>query len=325
MIFYSWTHSTSYQNRIRRQPLPLVLVPCLGVCRSFSSHQKKQVKGHGCTLLNGVTQRHSGHCLWREGRGQRRSPRAKENIASGLDAAPLPAPLSRPTGGKRTQTGKKKTPKPNQTTINEVGRGKEKGKTQEGKSLKPTPATAGRVGTGYDQTHWFPTVGKAKPKIPPRGERPSRTLLKYAPQVKGWFPSSGSAEPDRVLAAGWCFWGRWPSRATPLEQRPSTANSLRSLRVAGHEIRVCYRSGSLTGVWNSAPALSWPQNRHINHQRSRICLSYWLCNWKLHDSFVQFYEDTMSIFHIDINRWNMIPFLNSLLHRSIKGFLSIIF
>lgn len=62
---------------------------------------------------------------------------------------------------------------------------------------------------------------------------------------------------------------------------------------------------------------------HINHQRSKICLSYWLCNWKLHDSFVQFYEDIMSIFHRHINRWKMNPFQKSQLHKSIKGFLSI--
>lgn len=71
--------------------------------------------------------------------------------------------------------------------------------------------------------------------------------------------------------------------------------------------------------------LTWSQNRHTNHQRSGICLSYWSCNLKLHDSFVPFYEDTMSIFHIDINRWNMIPILNSLFYKSIKGFLANIF
>lgn len=88
---------------------------------------------------------------------------------------------------------------------------------------------------------------------------------------------------------------------------------------------IYYGFRSVTEIWNPVSILSWPPNRHINHQRSRICLSYWLCNWKLHDSFVQFYEDTMSIFHRDINRWKMIPFSNSLPRKSIKGFLSIRF
>lgn len=61
-------------------------------------------------------------------------------------------------------------------------------------------------------------------------------------------------------------------------------------------------------IW-CVPAMLSINNTHINHQRSSICLNYWLCNWKLHDSFVQFYKGTMSIFHWGINGWKMILFL----------------
>ena len=69
----------------------------------------------------------------------------------------------------------------------------------------------------------------------------------------------------------------------------------------------------------------YKNQKHINHQSSSICLSYRLCNWKLHDSFVQFYKDTMSIFHQGINRWKMILFLNHDYINQLKNFYHINF
>lgn len=128
---------------------------------------------------------------------------------------------------------------------------------------------------------------------------------------------------SRNTGCSLCCSSSWPASS---EQRHSAYRFLLpSIQCQMQNSCIYYRPTSVTGIWNPVSTFGWPQNRHINHQRSRICLSYWLCNWKLHDSFVQFYEDTMSIFHIDINRWNMIPFLNSPCHKSIRGFLSIIF
>lgn len=120
-----------------------------------------------------------------------------------------------------------------------------------------------------------------------------------------------------------CCLSSWPVH--PEQRCPAYRFFLPSIQCQMQNSCIYYRFTSVTGIWSSVSTFRWPQNRHINHQRSRICLSYWLCNWKLHDSFVQFYKDTMSIFHTDINIWNMIPFLNSLFHKSIRGFLPIIF
>ena len=171
----------------------------------------------------------------------------------------------------------------------------------------------------------------ATPKTHRRGEHRSETFPNppSSSQIWAeglclrWLGQGRSALPQCL--AGWWSWGSSSQPARFEQRRSADRFALLSAQSQMQNSCVCHRPTSVAAIWNSASASSWPQNRHINHQRSRICLSYWLCNSKLHDSFVQFYEDTMSIFHIDTNRWNTIPFLNSLFHKSIKGFLSIIF